>query len=109
MRDPDHLEAPGQALGQPPLHEEWRRSEEHDPERYPLRRVLVPESLQDLRPAGDLLHLVQDKKAASSLALDRPEAPQIPLLPEPASIPAGRVVGRRVMARKARQFTQDPE
>jgi hypothetical protein len=62
VTEPDELEATGQALGEAPLDQERRRSEDDDTKVQACPLVLVPQPLDDLRPGPDLLDLVEDQQ-----------------------------------------------
>jgi hypothetical protein len=96
--DGENLEPPGQTLQQAPLDEQGRRAEEEDPQGQAAAGVLVPEPLHRLRPAGDLLDLVEDEDGAA-VPLSRGQASEVPLGLEPRGVATDRIVGRRVVAR----------
>jgi hypothetical protein len=50
VRQPQQLEAPGEAFGEAALDEKRRRAEHHHPERALRTRILVTEALDGFRP-----------------------------------------------------------
>ncbi len=92
VRHRDRFEAPGQAFGEPPLHQQRRGAAQQNPHVTAGERILVPEPLDPGRPARDLLDLVHcQHHRASGLRLDLPRAS--PLFLEP---------GRRLQRRRVR-------
>jgi len=79
---------PGQSLVQAPLHQQRRRSEDDDVKRASGGSVGIPEPLDRVRPAVDLLDLVQDehKSSAGAPSLMPAFFPDIPQPPTVASI-----------------------
>ena len=67
MPQPDHLESTGDAVSETPLNQKRCGPEDDDPQGHPSRRVLVPEPLDDLRPVGNLLDLVEDEHGTALL------------------------------------------
>ena len=88
-----HLEAARQALREPASDEERRRSEEDHLQSPILPCVFVPEPLHRLRPAGDLLDLVQRQDGPLSPPCRNREASCLPLLFDPVPPPERRFVG----------------
>lgn len=62
--DADGLEAAGQGLAQPRLHEQGRRSQYHHVQGAPSGPVGVPEPFDGVRPSPDLLDLVEHQHEA---------------------------------------------
>ena len=80
VRDAEDLEPAGQALGEPLLHEQRRRSEQDHLQPATGAGVLVPQALDGLGPAGGLLDLVDHEHGAGGAGL---EACRLPLLRDP--------------------------
>ena len=89
----DRLEAPSQALTQSPLHGHRTGSGDHDPQGTVREPVRIPESLDHLRPSGNLLYLVQGQHKAAARAGPLPCT--LPTLHQPARVPHGRREGIR--------------
>ena len=101
VRQPHDLEAPRQALGQTPAQQQRRRTEDHDTQREPGDRVLVPEPFDCLRPAGDLLDLVEGENRTTVPGAARLRPRLRPALGDPRTIAQCGLVGRDVRARRA--------
>jgi hypothetical protein len=89
----DHLEAAGQALRHPLLDEKRRRPQQHDLERTTSSGVGVPQALDGLRPARNLLDLVQHQKGFLRSAVAKPQASRLPLGVDPLGPAERRLVG----------------
>ena len=77
-----------------------------DPNSTTLRRttssgVCVPEPLDGLRPAWDLLHLVQHQKRSLGIAVAQPQASRLPLGLNPLGAAERRLVGAGENVRKS--------
>ena len=97
----DDLEAAGKALRHPLLDEKRRGPHQHDLERKTGSGVCVPEPLHGLRPARDLLHLVQHEKRALRIAVAKPQASRLPLGFDPLGPAERRLVGAGEQMRKS--------
>ena len=98
----DDFEAAGKALCHPLLDEKRRGPQQHDLERTTGSGVCVPQSLDGLRPAWDLLHLVQHQKRSSPIAVAKPQASRLPLGVDPVGPAEGRLVGAGELVRESR-------
>ena len=96
--DADDLESAGEAVGQALAHEQWRRAEEHDPQREAGGGVLVPQLLHEVRPAMHLLDLVEHQQAAGAAAIAGCLAADRPLGLDPCRVLEVRRVRRRQVA-----------
>ena len=83
MRQVQHLEAASQAVGEATTDQQRRGAEDYNAKRGPLRRVLVPESLDRLRPSIDLLDLIEGEHGSPSSGFPAGDAGSIPLLFHP--------------------------
>ena len=98
MRKRNRLEPTGQALGQSPPDQHRRGSEKHDAEIEVAPGVFVPVPFHGLRPAGDLLHLVDHEDGTVGLIVSKQPRP-VPLGGQPAGVTQRRFVGRDEEAR----------
>jgi len=93
VRQVQDLEAPSQAFGQTPSHEQRRRAEQHHAQRQAVAGVLVPEPFDRLRPVGNLLHFVERKHGALLARVLRQQTSALPLRGQPGPIAQRRFVG----------------
>lgn len=96
----DDLEAAGKAFCHPLLDEKRRGPQQHDLE-WTGSGVCVPEPLDGLRPAWDLLHLVQHQKRSLRIAVAKPQASRLPLGFDPLGPAERRLVGAGEKVRKS--------
>jgi hypothetical protein len=99
VRNAQNLEPTRETVRKPPLHQRRCGTEEQDLDGSRLPRVLVPEPLDDLRPLGDLLDLVQDQNHAAPPRGSGQHPGALPLCFDPRGILQGRFVGGRVVGR----------
>jgi hypothetical protein len=81
-----------QTLRESLLHQERRRPEQDHLERTTGARILVPEALDGLRPAWDLLHLVQDHDRSPLARLRRRQSAALPLRGKPCAVADRRLI-----------------
>ena len=97
----EDLEAAGQALREPALDQERRRSEQHHLEQTLGPGVFVPQPLDRLRPAGGFLHFVEHEDGTPAA----PREPcRLPLLRDPLRPAQGRLIGAGEHDRQPRRL-----